>query len=97
MSSPPGRSTRCISAKAANPELALKWADYMIGPEGQMGVIENLNYGITNKKVVESLSEEQRQQLRMVDVAAEYDSIHMWKFIPNYDKWVQVWQEATAS
>lgn len=87
----------CISAKAAYPELALKWADYMIGPEGQMGVIENLNYGITNMKVAESLSEEQREQLRMVDVAAEYDSIHMWKFIPNYAKWVQVWQEATAS
>ncbi|MCC2630027.1 MAG: potD 5, partial [Thermomicrobiales bacterium] len=27
----------CISNKAANPELALKWADYMIGPEGQLG------------------------------------------------------------
>ncbi len=87
----------CISAKAANPELALKWADYMIGPEGQMGVIEALNYSITNKKVAEALPEEQREQLRMVDVPAEYAKIHMWKFIPNYDKWVQVWQEATAS
>jgi putative spermidine/putrescine transport system substrate-binding protein/spermidine/putrescine transport system substrate-binding protein len=87
----------CISNKAANPELALKWADYMIGPEGQMGVIENLNYSITNKEVVESLPEELRQQLRMTDVPAEYAKIHMWKFIPNYDKWVQVWQEATAS
>jgi putative spermidine/putrescine transport system substrate-binding protein len=87
----------CISTKAANPDLALKWADYMIGPEGQKGVIENLNYSITNKKVVESLPTETRQQLRMVDVPAEYAKIHMWKFVPNYDKWVQVWQEATAS
>jgi spermidine/putrescine-binding protein len=87
----------CISNKAANPELALKWADYMIGPEGQLGVIENLNYSITNQKVVDGLPMEQREQLRMVDVPAEYAKIHMWKFVPNYDKWVQVWQEATAS
>ena len=87
----------CISNKAPNPELALKWADYMIGPEGQMGVIENLNYSITNSKVVETLPAELREQLRMVDVPAEYAKIHMWKFVPNYDKWVQIWQEATAS
>ncbi|HEX5991908.1 MAG TPA: extracellular solute-binding protein [Thermomicrobiales bacterium] len=87
----------CISNKAADPELALKWADYMIGPEGQMGVIENLNYSITNSKVVETLPTELREQLRMVDVPAEYAKIHMWKFVPNYDKWVQIWQEATAS
>ena len=87
----------CISNKAANPELALKWADYMIGPEGQMGVIENLNYSITNSKVVETLPTELREQLRMVDAPAEYAKIHMWKFVPNYDKWVQIWQEATAS
>jgi len=87
----------CISSKAANPDLALKWADYMIGPEGQKGVIENLNYSITNSKVVETLPMELREQLRMVDVPAEYAKIHMWKFVPNYDKWVQIWQEATAS
>jgi spermidine/putrescine-binding protein len=87
----------CISNKAPNPELALKWADYMIGPEGQLGVIENLNYSITNSKVVETLPTELREQLRMVDVPAEYAKIHMWKFVPNYDKWVQIWQEATAS
>ncbi len=87
----------CISSKAANHDLALNWANYMIGPEGQLGVIENLNYSITNKKVVASLPEDVRANLRMTDVPAEYAKIHMWKFVPNYDKWVQVWQEATAS
>ena len=87
----------CISNKAANYDLVLKWADWMIGPEGQLGVIENLNYSITNKKVVETLPDDVRQALRMTDVPAEYAKIHMWKFVPNYDKWVQVWQEATAS
>ena len=67
----------CISNKAANPELALKWADYMIGPEGQKGVLDNLNYSLTNKVVVESLPMEVREALRMVDVPAEYAKIHM--------------------
>ncbi len=87
----------CISKNAANPELALNWANYMIGPEGQLGVLENLHYSLTNMKVVEGLPMETREQLRMVDVPAEYAKIHMWQFVPNYDKWVQVWQEATAS
>jgi spermidine/putrescine-binding protein len=87
----------CISKSAANPDLALKWADWMISPEGQVGVTEVMNYSITNMKAVESLSAERRAQLRLTDVPAEYAKIHMWQFIPNYDKWVQVWQEATAS
>jgi spermidine/putrescine-binding protein len=87
----------CISKNAADPDLALKWADWMISPEGQVGVTEVMNYSITNMKAVESLSAERRQQLRLTDVPAEYAKIHMWQFIPNYDKWVQIWQEATAS
>lgn len=85
----------CISKSAANPELALKWADFMIGPEGQTGVMDVLNYSITNKKVIEALPTERREQLRMTDVPADYAAIHMWRFIPAYDKWVQIWQEAT--
>jgi len=87
----------CISKNAANPDLALKWADWMIGPEGQLGITEVMNYGITNKNVVESLPADRRAALGMTDVEADYAKIHMWQFIPNYDKWVQVWQEATAS
>lgn len=85
----------CISKNAKNPDLALKWADWMIGVEGQLGITEVMHYAITNKKAVEQLSEEQRTALRMTDIAADYDSIHMWKFIANYDQWVQVWNEAT--
>lgn len=87
----------CIPNKASNPDLALNWANYMIGPEGQQGVIDNLNYSVTNKKFVETLPMDLREKLRMVDVPAEYAKIHMWQFVPNYDKWIQIWQEATAS
>ncbi|MGI9252880.1 MAG: ABC transporter substrate-binding protein [Thermomicrobiales bacterium] len=87
----------CISKNAANPELALKWADWMIGPEGQAGIMEVMNYSITNKKVIEGLDDTLRAALRMTNVEEDYAKIHMWQFIPGYDKWVQVWQEATAS
>ncbi len=87
----------CISKNAANPELALKWADWMIGPEAQKGITEVMNYSITNKTVIEELPAEIRDTLRMSNVEEDYAKIHMWQFIPGYDKWVQVWQEATAS
>ena len=87
----------CISKSAANPDLALKWADWMIGPEGQEGVMKVMNYAVTNKKVIEAVPAERRAELRMTDIPTDYASIHMWQYIPTYDKWVQVWQEATAS
>lgn len=87
----------CISKSAANPDLAMKWADWMIGPEGQEGVMKVMNYAVTNKKVIEAVPAERRAELRMTDIPTDYASIHMWQYIPTYDKWVQVWQEATAS
>jgi spermidine/putrescine-binding protein len=85
----------CISKNAKNYDLALKWADWMIGDEGQQGITEVMNYSITNKEAVAKLSPERQQELRLTDVPAEYAKIHMWQFIPAYDKWVQVWNEAT--
>ena len=86
----------CISKNAANPDLALKWADFMIGKDGQEGIMRVLNYSITNQEVVETVPMERREELRLVDVPAEYAKIHMWRFIPGYQKWVEIWQEATA-
>lgn len=86
----------CISKNAANPELALKWADWMIGPEAQKGITEVMNYSITNKTAIEALPADVRDALRMSNVEEDYARIHMWQFIPGYDKWVQIWQEATA-
>jgi spermidine/putrescine-binding protein len=85
----------CISKNARDYDLALKWADWMIGDEGQIGITEVMNYSITNKEAAAKLPPERQQELRLTDVASEYAKIHMWQFIPNYDKWVQVWNEAT--
>jgi putative spermidine/putrescine transport system substrate-binding protein/spermidine/putrescine transport system substrate-binding protein len=85
-----------ITSGAQNVDLAYKWADYMIGPDGQMGVLNNNNYAITNKKVIEGLDPELRAALHMDNIEEGYDSIYMWRNVPNYDKWLQVWQEVTS-
>lgn len=85
-----------ITTGAKDVELCYKWIDYMIGPDGQMGVLQGNNYAITNKKVIETLDDELRKALYMDDIEAGYSRILMWKNVPNMDKWVQVWQEATA-
>ena len=84
-----------ISKAAKNYDLALKWADWMIGPEGQVGMTEVMGYSITNKKAAATLPQDVQEQLRLTNVEDEYAKIKMWKFVENYDKWMQVWNEAT--
>ncbi|MGI8476088.1 MAG: extracellular solute-binding protein [Thermomicrobiales bacterium] len=85
----------CISKHAANYDLALKWADWMIGEEAQIGVTEVMNYSITNKDAIAKLSAERKKALRMTDVPTDYAKIHMWRFIPaSEDKWVPPWHAA---
>ncbi|MGE3796357.1 MAG: ABC transporter substrate-binding protein, partial [Thermomicrobiales bacterium] len=86
-----------ITSGAQNVDLCYSWIDFMIGPEGQIGVLRNNNYAITNKKVIEGLSRELRANLYMDNIEEQYGQILMWKNVPNMDKWLQVWQEATAS
>ena len=85
-----------LTSGAQNVDLAYKWMDYMIGPDGQMGVLNNNNYAITNRIVIEGLDPELREGLLMDDIEQGYESILMWRNVPNYDKWLQVWQEVTA-
>lgn len=85
-----------LTKSAKNVDLAYKWMDYMIGPDGQMGVLNNNNYAITNEEVIAGLDPAVRQALYMEDIAAGYEQILMWKNVANVDKWVQVWQEATV-
>jgi putative spermidine/putrescine transport system substrate-binding protein/spermidine/putrescine transport system substrate-binding protein len=86
-----------ITKGAKNIDLCYAWMDFMIGPDGQMGVLTNNQYAITNKKVIEGLDADLRKALLMDDVAANYAKIYMWKNVPNLDKWTQIWQEATSS
>ena len=85
-----------LTSGAQNVDLAYKWMDYMIGPDGQMGVLNGNNYAITNRVVIEGLDPELREGLRMDNIEEGYESILMWRNVPNYDKWLQIWQEVTA-
>ena len=85
-----------LTAGAQNVDLAYKWMDYMIGPDGQLGVLRNNNYAITNRVVIDGLDAQLRTDLRMDNIEEGYDQILMWRNVPNYDKWLQVWQEATT-
>jgi spermidine/putrescine-binding protein len=84
-----------ITSGAKNVDLCYKWIDYMLGPDGQMGVLEGNNYAITNQKVIDALDPELKKALYMDDIEAGYAKILMWKNVPNMDKWLQVWTEAT--
>lgn len=86
-----------ITSGAQNVDLCYSWIDFMLGPDGQMGVLEGNKYAITNSKVIESLPDELRAELYMDNIAEWYNKILMWKNVPNMDAWLQVWQEATAS
>ncbi len=86
-----------ITSGAKDIDLCYSWIDWMIGPNGQIGVLENNNYAITNRKVIEGLLPSVRESLYMDDIEAGYAQIKMWQNVPNMDKWLQVWQEATAS
>jgi spermidine/putrescine-binding protein len=83
-----------ISKKAKDPELCLKWADYMIGEQGQMGIVNAVNYSITNKEVAAKLTPEQQKQLRLDNVEEEYKGIYMWKKKDDA-KWLETWTDAT--
>lgn len=86
-----------ITTGAQNVDLCYSWIDFMLGPDGQMGVLNGNQYAITNQKVIDTLPEDVRANLYMDDIATWYNKIQMWQNVPNMDKWVQVWQEATAS
>lgn len=86
-----------ITSGAQDVDLCYSWIDFMIGPDGQMGVLEGNKYAITNGKVIETLPDDLRAELYMDNIGEWYNKILMWKNVPNMDKWLQVWQEATAS
>lgn len=86
-----------ITSGAQNVDLCYSWIDFMLGPDGQLGVVDGNKYAITNQKVIDTLPADLRASLYMDNIAEWYDKILMWKNVPNMDKWLQVWQEATAS
>ena len=84
--------TWMISKNSPNVDLAMKWINYMIGPKGQLGVINVTNYSGASRTVLPLLSKAQIKALHM-DNLSYFDQLHMWAEPANYGEWVQIWND----
>ena len=84
--------TWMISKNSPNIELALEWINYMIGPQGQLGVINVTNYSGASTSAVPALGKARVHALHMDDLAY-FDKLHMWTEPANYSEWVTIWND----
>ncbi|HXT34584.1 MAG TPA: ABC transporter substrate-binding protein [Chloroflexota bacterium] len=84
--------TWMISKSSPNVDLAMKWIDYMIGPQGQLGVINVTAYSGSSRAVVPALGPARVKALHMDD-QAYFDQLHIWSEPVNYADWVKVWTD----
>lgn len=82
--------TWMISKNSPNVDLAMKWIDYMIGPQGQLGVINVTNYSGSSRSVVSALGPARVKALHMDDVHY-FQQLHIWSEPANYADWTKVW------
>ena len=82
--------TWMISKYSPNADLALEWINYMIGPRGQLGVINVTNYSGASQAVIPLLGKARVHALHMDDLSY-FDKLHMWVTPPNYALWQKIW------
>jgi putative spermidine/putrescine transport system substrate-binding protein/spermidine/putrescine transport system substrate-binding protein len=87
--------TWMISKNSPNVDLAMKWIDYMIGPQGQKGVIDVTAYSGASRTAIPLLGPARVKALHMNDLAF-FDQLHMWAEPANYAKWQQIWNDVKA-
>lgn len=81
-----------ISKNSPNVDLAMKWIDYMIGPQGQIGVINVTNYSGASRTAIPALGAARVKALHMDDLSF-FDQLHMWAEPANYAQWVKIWND----
>lgn len=84
--------TWMISKNSPNVDLAMKWIDYMIGPQGQLGVINVTNYSGASTAAVKALGSARVKALHMDDFSY-FDQLHMWSEPSNFADWVKIWND----
>ena len=84
--------TWMIAKSSPNVDLAMLWIDYMIGPQGQQGVIDVTNYSGASRSVVGQLGAARVKSLHMDDLSF-FDRLHMWTEPANFGEWVKVWND----
>lgn len=87
--------TWMISKNSPNVDLAMKWIDYMIGPQGQKGVIDVTAYSGASRSAIPLLGPARVKALHM-DNLSFFDELHMWAEPANYAKWQKIWNDVKA-
>lgn len=85
-----------VQTTDAKRDAAYRFADYLLGPDYAMAAAMDGNYATSTDVIRDSLSEDQRVDL-FIDDLAVMDSF-LWPTKPdNYGEWVQIWAEVKAS
>lgn len=81
-----------ISKNSRNVDVAYEWINYILSGTGQQGVINVTSYSGATQLGAEAIGKERAHELFMDDLSL-HAQIKMWQTVPNYDQWVQVWNE----
>ncbi len=81
-----------ISKNSPNVDAAYEWIDFILGGDGQKGVMDVTGYSGATALGVEAVGPERAKELFMDDLSL-HSQINMWQSVKNYDKWVQLWNE----
>lgn len=81
-----------ISKSTRNLEGAYKWIDFMLGKEGQKGMISVTGYSGGTTLGAQAVGAAKSKELFM-DSPSSLAGIKMWQIPANYAKWVKVWNE----
>jgi putative spermidine/putrescine transport system substrate-binding protein/spermidine/putrescine transport system substrate-binding protein len=84
--------TWMISTSSPNVQLALSWINYMIGAQGQLGVINVTGYAGASTLAAPLLGKQRVHELKMDDLSY-FDRLHMWTEPLNYAEWVTIWND----
>jgi spermidine/putrescine-binding protein len=81
-----------ISKNTKNLEGAYQWIDFMLGKDGQKGMIGITGYSGGTTLGAQAVGAAKSKELFM-DNPSSLSSIKMWQIPANYAKWVKVWNE----
>ncbi len=77
-------------------EIALKFANYLLGPEYATLVAQKGNYATTSSIIRDTLSKEEQETIFIDDM--DVMKSFMWPVAPeNYSEWLKLWNEVKAS
>ncbi|KAM3098643.1 ABC transporter substrate-binding protein [Phormidesmis sp. 146-12] len=81
-----------ISKNSRNSDAAYQWVDFILSEDGQKGVMDVTGYSGATELGVKAVGAKRAKELFMDDLSL-HQQIKMWQNVPNYDRWVQVWNE----